>query len=69
MMGRLQHTQPRATAAAHVTERGGPGGRAWALRDPSSGRIASAKRFPRLLEFRGTYEVEPTLTSRGRATR
>lgn len=52
-----------------MTEGGGLGGRAWALRDPSSGRIASAKRFPPLLELRATYEVEPTLTSRGRATR
>lgn len=49
-----------------VTERGGVGDRAWALRDPTSGRIASAKRFPRLLEFRAVYEVEPTLTTRGR---
>jgi uncharacterized protein YcbX len=49
-----------------VTERGGLGDRAWALRDPTSGRIASAKRFPRLLEFRAVYEVEPTFTTRGR---
>jgi len=49
-----------------VTERGGLGDRVWALRDPASGRIASAKRFPRLLEFRAGYEVEPTLTTRGR---
>jgi uncharacterized protein YcbX len=49
-----------------VTERGGLGDRAWALRDPVNGRIASAKRFPRLLEFRATYEVEPTLTTPGR---
>jgi len=49
-----------------VTERGGLGDRVWALRDPATGRIASAKRFPRLLEFRAGYEVEPTLTTRGR---
>jgi MOSC domain-containing protein len=49
-----------------ITDRGGLGDRAWALRDPASGRIASAKRFPRLLEFRSTYEVEPTQTSPGR---
>jgi uncharacterized protein YcbX len=49
-----------------VTERGGLGDRVWALRDLASGRIASAKRFPRLLEFRAGYEVEPTLTTRGR---
>jgi uncharacterized protein YcbX len=40
---------------------------AWALRDLASGRIASAKRFPQLLSFRATYEVEPTPASRGRA--
>lgn len=49
-----------------ITERGGLGDRVWALRDPTSGRIASAKRFPRLLEFRAGYDVEPTPTSRGR---
>src|SRR5215211_330841 len=50
-----------------VTERGCLGDRAWALRDLASGRIASAKRFPRLLAFRSVYELEPTLESRGRA--
>jgi hypothetical protein len=35
-------------------------------RDPTNGRIASAKRFPQLLEFRATYEVEPTMTTPGR---
>jgi uncharacterized protein YcbX len=49
-----------------VTERGGLGDRVWALRDLTSGRIASAKRFPRLLEFRAGYEVEPTPRLRGR---
>ena len=43
-----------------VTEQGGLGDRAWALRDQRNGRIVSAKRVPRLLEFRATYEVEPT---------
>jgi uncharacterized protein YcbX len=52
---------------AGVTERGCLGDRAWALRDLGSGRIASAKRFPQLLSFRATYEVEPTPASRGRA--
>lgn len=52
---------------AGVTERGCLGDRAWALRDLASGRIASAKRFPQLLSFRATYEVEPTPASRGRA--
>jgi len=49
-----------------ITERGGLGDRAWALRDVESGRIASAKKFPRLLEFRATYEVEPTPDEPGR---
>jgi uncharacterized protein len=49
-----------------VTERGCLGDRAWALRDLASGRIASAKRFPRLLDFRATYAVEPTPESQGR---
>jgi uncharacterized protein len=49
-----------------VTQGGFLGDRAWALRDAETGRIASAKKFPRLLEFRGTYEVEPTLESPGR---
>ena len=41
----------------------GPGGvvgdRAWALRDVTTGRIASAKTFPRLLKLRARYVVEP----------
>jgi uncharacterized protein len=49
-----------------ITERGAVGDRAWALRDVVSGRIASAKKFPRLLEFRAAYEVEPTLERLGR---
>jgi uncharacterized protein YcbX len=49
-----------------ITDRGSVGDRAWALRDPVNGRIASAKRFPQLLEFRATYEVEPTMTTSGR---
>ena len=48
-----------------VTEQGGLGDRAWALRDQRNGRIVSAKRIPRLLEFRATYEVEPTPGSAG----
>jgi uncharacterized protein len=48
-----------------VTEQGGLGDRAWALRDQRNGRIVSAKRVPRLLEFRATYEVEPTPGSAG----
>jgi uncharacterized protein YcbX len=50
-----------------VTERGCLGDRAWALRDLASGRIASAKRFPRLLAFRSAYELEPAPESQGRA--
>jgi uncharacterized protein len=48
-----------------VTPNGFLGDRAWALRDAESGRIASAKKFPRLLEFRATYEAEPTPQSPG----
>jgi uncharacterized protein YcbX len=50
-----------------VTEGGSLGDRAWALRELRSGRIASAKKFPRLLEFRATYEIEPTFDRPGRA--
>ena len=49
-----------------VTGQGFRGDRAWALRDIASGRIASAKRFPRLLTFRASYADEPTSSSRGR---
>jgi len=48
-----------------VTERGVLGDRAWALRDQRTGRIVSAKRVADLLQFRATYEVEPTLASPG----
>jgi uncharacterized protein YcbX len=51
-----------------ITERGALGDRAWALRDLKTGRIASAKKFPRLLEFRAQYETEPTPTSHGHVT-
>ena len=49
-----------------VTTRGVLGDRAWALRDLATGRIASAKKYPRLLEFRSTYVIEPASDSRGR---
>ncbi len=49
-----------------ITEHGARGDRAWALRDEESGRIASAKKFPRLLEFRAMYEIEPTRDKPGR---
>ena len=42
-----------------------PGDRAWALRDQRNGWIVSAERVPRQLEFRATYEVEPTPASAG----
>ena len=48
-----------------ITERGALGDRAWALRDQRNGRIVSAKRVPLQLEFRATYEVEPTPASAG----
>jgi len=48
-----------------VTEHGALGDRAWALRDRRTGRIVSAKRVPRLLEFRAAYEVEPTPDAAG----
>jgi uncharacterized protein len=49
-----------------VTERGSLGDRAWALRDLKTGRVASAKRFSRLLAFRSTYEIEPSPHGPGR---
>lgn len=49
-----------------ITEQGSVGDRAWALRDPVNGRIASAKRFPRLLDFRASYEDEPAAGQPGR---
>ena len=50
-----------------INERGTVGDRAWALRELETERIASAKRFPRLLECRSSYDVEPTAAERGRA--
>jgi len=49
-----------------ITPRGALGDRAWALRETATGRIASAKRFPRLLTFQARYEVEPTFAAPGR---
>jgi MOSC N-terminal beta barrel domain len=74
-MGPFDHAEPGGLDAQletgkvsqlFITDRGGLGDRAWALRDPTNGRIASAKRFPQLLEFRAIYEVEPTMTTSGR---
>lgn len=41
------------------TERGAIGDRAFALRELETGRIASAKKFPRLFEFRASFESPP----------
>jgi MOSC domain-containing protein len=49
-----------------VTERGAVGDRAWGLRELSTGRIASAKKYPGLLMFRAGYETEPTVDRPGR---
>ena len=49
-----------------ISARGSLGDRAKALRDLNTGRIASAKKFPRLLDFRARYEVEPTYDTPGR---
>ncbi len=42
-----------------ITERGAVGDRAWALREVATGRIVSAKKFPRMFEFRAGYDSEP----------
>ena len=49
-----------------ITARGALGDRAWALRETATGRIASAKRFPQLLAFHASYDVEPTFAAPGR---
>jgi uncharacterized protein len=49
-----------------ITGGGSLGDRAKALRDLNTGRIASAKKFPRLLDFQARYEVEPTYDTAGR---
>ena len=49
-----------------ITTRGALGDRAWALRETTTGRIASAKRFPQLLAFHARYDVEPTFAAPGR---
>ena len=48
--------------ASHVTERGLFGDRAYALMDPSTGKVASAKnprKWPNLFDFRAAYAVTP----------
>lgn len=42
-----------------VGERGAEGDRAWALRDVASDHILTAKKWPRLLEFRSRYVASP----------
>ncbi len=42
-----------------VTESGVIGDRAWALRDPGSGNIVSAKKWPGLLDFEARYQTPP----------
>jgi uncharacterized protein len=49
-----------------VTPTGAVGDRRWALRELETGRIASAKKYPRLLEFRATHEGDPTDVGLGR---
>lgn len=49
-----------------ITTCGALGDRAWALRETTTGRIASAKRYPHLLAFHARYEVEPTFAAPGR---
>jgi uncharacterized protein YcbX len=43
------------------TTRGAVGDRAYALREIVTGRIASAKKFPRLFEFRASFDAPPSL--------
>jgi uncharacterized protein YcbX len=42
-----------------AAEGGVVGDRAWALRDPHSGNILSAKKWPRLLDFQARYQTPP----------
>jgi uncharacterized protein YcbX len=43
-----------------ISERGAVGDRAYALRELATRRIASAKKFPRLFEFRAIYDSPPS---------
>jgi uncharacterized protein YcbX len=49
-----------------LTPHGSLGDRILAVRDLTTGRIASCKRFPQLLTFRATFDDEPTTTRIGR---
>jgi hypothetical protein len=42
-----------------LTTRGTIGDRAWALREVATGRIATAKKFSKLLDFRAVYDSAP----------
>jgi len=46
-------------AQVFITERGAVGDRAFALRELATGRIASAKKFRRLYDFRAKFDHEP----------
>ena len=48
-----------------MTPNGVIGDRVWALRDLKTGRIASAKKHPALLDFRAYYDVQPTAKKPG----
>ena len=50
-------------AELQFTARGAIGDRAYALRELVTQQIASAKKFPRLFEFRATYDSSPSLES------
>ena len=50
---------------AFMTPNGVLGDRVWALRDLKTGRIASAKKHPALLDFRAYYDVQPTAKKPG----
>jgi len=45
--------------AVGVSARGLYGDRAWALRESASGHLISAKKWPRMLELRASYEIAP----------
>jgi MOSC domain-containing protein len=46
-------------AESTVTSGGLAGDRAWALREVKSGRVLTAKKYPKLLEMRSAYEGAP----------
>jgi uncharacterized protein YcbX len=48
-----------------LTPQGIVGDRVWALRDLATGRIASAKKFPKLLQFSSYHVTEPQAYDRG----